>query len=189
MHSAILKLVNPDYNIAVESTLLMGLAAISVSDNEKAEVWLRQVLQIQLNTLGPRSYKTLISMDYLGRALGRQLKYSEAEKLIRTAVQLRHECTELGGESNLSIVMQELSRTLCFQGLYKESEDVARYAVERFEGPLGLEDLSILETRCQLARSLAEQGQNRESEDIFRTVLKQRSKLLGESHPSTLLTA
>jgi tetratricopeptide (TPR) repeat protein len=189
MHSAILKLVNPDHSIATASTLMMGWTAISLGDNEKAEGLLRQALQIQLNTLGPRSHETLISMDYLGNVLGRQLKYSEAEKLIRTAVQLRHECTELGGESDLSIVMNELSQNLCLQGLYKESEDVASHVIERFEGPLGPEHPFILRTRSQLARSLAQQGQYRQSGDIFRTVLKQQSKLLGESHPSTLITA
>jgi hypothetical protein len=81
MHSAILKLVNPDHNIAIESTMLMGWAARNLSDNEKAEGLLRQVLQMQLNTLGPRSRKTLNSMEHLGSALGRQLKHSEAEKL------------------------------------------------------------------------------------------------------------
>jgi tetratricopeptide (TPR) repeat protein len=85
--------------------------------------------------------------------------------------------------------MRELSWALCSQGLYKESENVARYAMERFEGPLGPEHVFILETRSQLGTSLAEQGRYRESEDIFRAVLKQQSKLLGESHPSTLITA
>ena len=188
MHSTILKLVNPSHNIATDATFLMAWTAMNLDDDEKAEELLRQVLQIRLNTLGPRSHGTWISMDYLGYLLNKQLKCSEAEKLLRTVVQLRHEFAELEREMDLCDAMNDLSSTLIKQELYKESEDIARHAVERFEMSLGPEHPIILKTHVQLARSIAAQGQYQESEDMLRTVLKQQSIILGESHPYTLST-
>jgi tetratricopeptide (TPR) repeat protein len=188
MYSTILKLVHPDNDIATEATFLMARTALNLDDDEKAEGLLRQVLQIRLNTLGPRSHGTWISMGYLGYVLCKQLKLSEAEKLLRIAIQLGHELTELGIEEDLCVAMHDLSCTFYRQELYKESEGAARRAAELFEVSLGPEHPTILETHLQLARSIAAQGQYPESEDICRTVLKQQSKSLGESHPATLVT-
>jgi tetratricopeptide (TPR) repeat protein len=189
MYSKILGLVNPDHNIATEATFLMAWTALNLNYDEEAERLLRQVLQIRLNTEGPRSHGTRICMDYLGYVLGKQRKHSEAEKLFRAAMHLHHEFAELGEEEDLCNATNDLSWTLNRQGLHKESEDVARLAVERLEGSLGPKQPRILKAHVRLARSLAAQGQYIESGKEFRTVFKKQSKLLGESHPATLTTA
>jgi tetratricopeptide (TPR) repeat protein len=189
MHSVILKLVNPDHHIATEAALLMAKISQNLDEDEKAEGLIRQVLQIQLNTLGPRSYRTWTSLKHLGFVLGLRQKYSEAEKLLRTTLQLHYEFAELEVEEDFCNAMCILSCTFYYQGLYKESEDIARRAVERFEVSLSPEHPSILNTHVHIARSIAARGKYLESEDIYRTVWKQQSKLLGESHPQALFTA
>jgi len=70
-------------------------------------------------------------------------------------------------------------------GLYKESEPLARKALEIRENLLGLEDLEVAQSLMSLAWLFERQGKYPEAEQCTRRSLEIREKKLGSDHPDT----
>ena len=88
LNAAILSIVQPRDAIAVKAMYMMSSTTFNLNDWDRAEELLRQVLQARLNMLGPTCQDTWKCILNLGAVLAYQRQSSEAEKLLRFALQL-----------------------------------------------------------------------------------------------------
>ncbi|KAI1133722.1 hypothetical protein F5Y10DRAFT_283980 [Nemania abortiva] len=101
----------------------LGQSLRSVSRNAEAKGMFKEaLLLIEYGAQGQWDSKKLELLDGLACVLGRQLRYKEAERVWRNALELRREI----GLKNHSTVknMREIARLLVYQRKYKESEDL-----------------------------------------------------------------
>jgi tetratricopeptide (TPR) repeat protein len=187
IESPILSLVNTDHDLALEVMEIKALLFDAVGDNQSAENLDRQVLQIRLQTFGPRDLRTIQSMSYLGVSLSKMGKHNGADKLLRTALQIHSESTETHNQ-RLYSAMSDLGWVLEQQKSYDESYSVLYNAVQKSKKTLGPEHLHTLHLQSNLAWTLYAQKRFKESEEIFREVCSLQCKLFADSAPSTINT-
>ena len=123
--------------------------------------------------------------DDVADLLVAQGKYSDAEKLIRSIIEVR--ARFLGSEHRDTLDSRHrLIYPLTRQTKYAEAEAEARQVLKLREKVLGPEDVDTLVSRYNLAETLTDQGNNAEAEALYREVIRLNEKLLGPEHPRTL---
>jgi tetratricopeptide (TPR) repeat protein len=177
---AILSLVDPDHDLAVEVMVTKSLLLNDMGDSQGAEIIDRQVLQIRLQAFGPRDLRTRRSMNHLGNSLVRMEEYNGAEKLLRTALQVHSMDADMHNWRAYQVMMN-IGWALACQKSYDESHRVLYDAVQRSKISLGPEHLETLALQNRFAWTLYWQRRLKESEEIFREVWSLQCKLLGES--------
>lgn len=187
VHAAILNLISPGDSLMVDSTISMSRIYSGLSQNEEAERLNRQVLQVRLNTFGPRHRETLFAMALLASVLMTSDRVLDSEQLLSTVVQLQREI----GDTEETYVCHnkiELIRVLISLGRFREGKYLATKVAERAEISLAPEHELTLLSHYHVARCLGGLGQWAESESLLQTVLERQLKILGESHPGTINT-
>jgi tetratricopeptide (TPR) repeat protein len=184
IHDTIINLVEVDNRLALLSNSIRTSLLYNSGHLGEAEKLIRQNLQIDLYTLGPRSTDTLYDMIVLAKLLRLCGKLAESEQLLRINLPLnceRHSINFLGCIESLEKVVRD-------QGRYDESRDLAMALAERSEILLGQEHAYTLRSLFRVALYVKRQGDLSESERQLRSILGRQIKSLGEKHPDTCNT-
>jgi tetratricopeptide (TPR) repeat protein len=182
---AILSLVDPDHDLAVEVMATKSLLFDAVGDYQSAENVDRQVFQIRLQAFGPRDMRTRQSMNDLGVSLAKMKEYNGAERLLRMASQIHSMDTDIHNWKAYQ-VMTNIGWVLERQKFYDESYSLLYDAVQKSKASLGPDHLGTLNLQNNLAWALYQQRRLKESEEIFREVWSLQCKLFRESTPASL---
>jgi tetratricopeptide (TPR) repeat protein len=170
-------IVSPEHEIAEEAAMTKAYFLVHLGNNEEAERIYRQSLQIRLNNHGPKDRRTLEAMRMLGVVLanGNHTRISEAQKLLRTTIQIykksldSHEATMCQAAASLAWILLRLK-------LYDDSYQVGQAALLRFGASLGPQHSEVLNIRLGLGWTLYGEGKFEESEKEFRSLLALRSQ-------------
>ena len=112
-------------------------------------------------------------------------KYSEAEQLLRSVIEVR--TASLGTEDRDTLDSRHrLIYPLTRQTRYDEAEAEARQVLKVREKVLGFENVDTIVSRYLLADVLADQGKYVEAEALYRGIIPLAEKLLGREHPRTV---
>jgi tetratricopeptide (TPR) repeat protein len=187
VHETILDLVDPETELALESTSLMADIFYYLDQDTEADKLRRQVLQIRLNTLGLTSGLTLIAMRKVASMLTVSDQFRESEILLQYIVQLHEKVVGISEEAILHDVRQ-LADALRDQGRYRESENLFWKIADRSKISLGPDHPDTLWSYCGIAYCLTSQGLFQESERLLRTTYEQQLKVLGDKDPDTVVT-
>jgi tetratricopeptide (TPR) repeat protein len=188
VHPTIMSLFGLEDRLAVSSMISMSNIYYLLGRDEEADELYRQVLQIMLNTLGPRNADSLDSMKRLAVLLmDRGNCLPESEKLLSTVIQLQQEVEGIS-EENVCHSQVELADVLRLQGRYRESKEITLRTAERAEITLGPDGQQTLRINYHIAKCLDKLGQYVESERVLRKTLEQQLKRLGLSHHYTVDT-
>lgn len=187
VHAAILKLVGPEDEVALESTDIMAKIYYHLAKYEEADRLWRQLLQINLQALGLRHKQTMYHMRKLAILFRDTCQLSESEQLLRTTVYLLQEET---GNSRATLFshMRTLLDTLCKQGQPEQSVWLIKDIAQQSEAFLGSEHPGTLRSHSRTAHYIYWQGRFEESAIIFKRTLEQQVRALGAHHQESLQT-
>jgi tetratricopeptide (TPR) repeat protein len=181
IHDTINQLVAQDNSLTLRSNSLRTILIYPYGKLDEADKLIRQTLQIELHTLGPRHKVTLYDMNILSKILKRFNKFDESEQLLRNTLRL---CQVLEGPFSGNFLQNLLSLTdlLEFQGRYDECRDLAMTIVERLNTSVDREHYDFLHCLYKVAICARYQGDILESERLMRSVLAQQIEIFGEKH-------
>jgi tetratricopeptide (TPR) repeat protein len=173
LRASILKLVEQDHRIAIQTNYMYARICSGSGRTEEAEKYYRQHLQIMLSLYGPRSMHTIRAISSLSDEIGGRMP-KEANILLRTAAQLSVELPPMDESPcrSLRFVVNKLRG----RGSYEESYSMATNLLERFSLPLGDQHPAIWKARERLAWSMSAIGRLPESAKLFRTVISHREQ-------------
>lgn len=186
VHATIQSLIGPEDKLSILSTNYLSDLCYGLCQYEEADKLDRQILQIRLNTLGPRHTLTLRGINRLAMSLRQSGKLLEGERLLSIVLQFQHEVQGIDDELVCSEI--ELAKVLGAQGRYGESKYLALKAAERSKISFGPEHDTTLYCFYIIARCLAMLGQHAESESLLRKVLERQLERFGEFNRSTVET-
>jgi len=188
VHTTIVSLFGLEDYLTLRSMVTMSNVCYFLNRDGEAERLYRQVLQMRLNTLGPRHGDSLAAMEHLATFLrSRSHTLLESERLLSTVIQLQQEVESIS-EHEVCHSEVELARVLGFQGRYRESQKLSLRAAERVEIALGPEHQQTLRAKYQVARCLYRLEQHAECQILLRKTLEQQLEQLGLSHRHTVDT-
>jgi serine/threonine protein kinase/tetratricopeptide (TPR) repeat protein len=172
----------------MEDEAKLGRTLFKQGNYREAEQHLRNAARLQERALGIyQGYHgdTLTSKHYLGAALQKQGKNSEAEKLLREVL--------AGWESTCGRDHEKTLRTkywlgvaLSEQGKSIDAEKELREAMEGQERTLGGNQIATLETKYHLGAGLQKQGKDSEAEMVLRETLEGLERIYGGDSVATL---
>jgi tetratricopeptide (TPR) repeat protein len=181
-----LALLRADGNRKEELAVSSQLASIEVDDGKfaAAEALAQQTLAEQRRLLGPRDSAVLETMDVLGRALQKQDKFGEAEKLELELLDLRRKA---GSESRDTLNTQ-LTLGAIYRGesKRKEAEATDREVLEKARLVLGAEHPLTLTAMSNLAEDCAADSKFPEALALATQTLEIKRRVLGPDHPETI---
>jgi len=97
VHQTIVKTLAPNHRLVYKSLNTMARISAWMRRYEEEEATYRLLLQMHLTSFGLRN-ETLIGMVELASSMRKQGKYSESERLLRTAVHRSHQATDMAGD-------------------------------------------------------------------------------------------
>ena len=150
----------------------------------------RLALDQQRARLGPRHPDVAVALDQLGEVLTQQERYDEAEPLLRDALAQQREF--LGPESPTTVTtLSHLGALLQERGDIADAEPILRTVLAaRRRASVTVPDSIVLTTAINdLAVLLFVRGTYDEAEPLDREALALSTRLLGEDHPMTAMTA
>jgi tetratricopeptide (TPR) repeat protein len=170
-------ILSPEHELADDVAVTKAYFLVNLGNFPEAERIYRQSLQIRLNNYGPKDNRTLETMRILGFVLanGNHKRNSEAQKLLRTTVQIYNESSD-SHEAAMCQAARYLARILWELKLYDDSYQVEQAALLRFEASLGPRHTEVLKIRLGLGWTLYTEGKFEESEKEFRSLLALRSQ-------------
>ncbi len=160
--------------------------------------WFRTIGLVSLATLAvsttgtcPAQVPTALSskenaetLTLEGVALAEQAKYSDAERLLRRALAIRH--STLGeNHPDTAKSYNNLALVVLYQGRYGEAEPLFRQVLEIRRATFGENHPDTGESYNNLAADLNSQGRFGEAEPLYRKGLAIRRQALGDNHPDT----
>jgi len=161
---------------------MLGDAARWNGELEKAELQLRDALEIRLNLIPDDDPDVAITMDRLARVLEMRGNFTEAEKLYRDALTMRERL--FGNESDaVSANLNNLGWLLFQMGKLDESEIMLRRALSLRERQNDPPQIAIASNMSNLAVVLGEKGNYTEAEHYYIQALQLEEKLHGDDHP------
>ena len=163
-HSRIAKLrrsesgIYPDIRWAIQRTLHYSaneraLLMMKKGNHSEAEAILMKALNDRGRVLGSNHLDTLLSKQYLGRALSSQQKHSEAETMFRQAAEGREKVLGSGHSDTLESKYC-LGSVLYYQQKHSEAEAMFKQAAEGREKVLGSDDSQTLASKHWLGLAL-----------------------------------
>lgn len=185
--AAITKRCLPDHFLYRDYLKASYIVFYYLSNFEEAEAVCRDLVQICLVHLGPRSPDTLDAMRKLAQALRQRNQYAESERLERIAVQL---CSETHEEKHNEICWSLLGLGWAFESQcqFEAALKLFRLSAERAREFLGDEHLTTMKCNHNLGGSLRRVGLPQESESLLAATARAQMKVLGEDHLDTLRT-
>jgi nucleoside phosphorylase/tetratricopeptide (TPR) repeat protein len=167
---------------------LMYRAAIAfrmLGKYREAEVTLRRALELD-DPFASKSPLSLTIMNNLGRVLGDQQNFEEAEKILRETLRLKREV--LGPEDRRTLIcVTDLGILLGSRGNFQEAKNMLQYALEKTEITLGPRHIYFLSTMDGLAFVYGLEGNHQQAEQLHRHNWESSRLLRGPRHPQTLL--
>ncbi|CAG8961112.1 hypothetical protein HYFRA_00002655 [Hymenoscyphus fraxineus] len=184
------KIVNNDATnkndlLVSESLFTLGCILFERSYLKDAEAFLREAIQIRLNSLGPWENKSLQVMRWLGTVLRDRKEYEECEKLLMITIQLHKSVPETNYE-DMYFALDRLAVLRGSQGESSECEMIYRDLLTGAESKLGKEHPSIVNIMHNYSRSLLDMGQLDKSEKMARKSLDLKSKIWNQDEYETL---
>ncbi|CAG7849810.1 SubName: Full=Related to kinesin light chain {ECO:0000313/EMBL:CCA74635.1} [Serendipita indica DSM 11827] len=167
--------------------LMWKLAGLLRKDGQldKAEKMQREVLDLQLEILGPRHPDTIKAMGNLASTLSDRGRLDEAEKMEREVLDLLLEI--LGPRHPDTIkAMNNLASTLSDRGRLDEAEKMKREVLDLRLEILGPRHPDTIMAMNNLASTLSDRGRLDEAEKMMREVLDLQLEILGPRHPDTI---
>jgi serine/threonine-protein kinase len=144
-----------------------------------------RALVTRRNVLGDEHPDTLKSLNAMGVLLADQGKPSDAEAMIRDAVQKRRQT--LGEEDPDTLTsIYDLGSVLMDQGKWSEAEEYFREALEKRRRVLGEQHGDTLHSINNMGLVLQSEGKLSEAEPYLREALDKRRRFLGEDDPDTI---
>src|SRR5262249_17782575 len=150
----------------------------------EAEPLLRQACEALLATQNAESPQALNCEIELATNLTGQGRNREAQILLQRVIARRGEAAN-ADPATLRAKLQ-LARTLRDEGTLGPAETMLHQVVEARRISLGERNNLTLSAITELASVLAAEHREVEAEPLYRLVLKDRSELLGPTHPDTL---
>jgi len=123
-----------------------------------------------------------------GRYLSYHARYSEAESLLRRALEVR-ECNLGPDHRDTAQSQNELAVLLMLQGRFDEAEPLVRRALHILQTGLGPDHPEVAQVVNNLAALLDTRGQAVDAEHLYRRALGIRERALGSEHPDLAQTA
>ncbi len=152
-----------------------------------AETHYVRALEIRRSELGVAHPDVLASLSHLGMLHAKQVRYDEAEPMLRDAYQGQR--TVLGPDhADTLATMTDLATTLHAMGQMKEAEALCRAVLDVHSRRHGDEHLDTLTTTANLASVLQSSGASAEAEKLHHRAADGLARLLGPNHPTTLLS-
>ena len=167
------------------SMSLMGSALMALRRDDEGKKILQDVMELQMEVLGPQHEDTITTRIRLANVLIYQSDFQKAETLLRSLL-----IAIAGLSDNSSYEFQTmylLGECLMHQGKYEEAESILRGQLKISVVPTFSLEISLArnDVMCSLAKLLQRRGQYAESEEMFRKSLKWRAEILGEEHRRT----
>ena len=184
IYPSILDKVNPNHGLVQQSLKILARISTRLDDEEEAETFSRQLLQLRLNSFGPWNVRTLIAMQLLATPLRNKAIYAECEDLLRIVLQLQGRVHDTSDHSKC-VAIASLAEVLFYQKRYKEGKPLFKRAAELAEYSLGGEHPVSLYCNYLLARSLHMEGLLIESKELLEANLEKQIRLLGETEINT----
>lgn len=161
-----------------------ALALYGLGDFAAGESQLRRALAGQEHLLGPHHPATVITTARLAETLGEQLRWPDAYKLARTAVERALHALDADHPAALTsrlALAWVMSRTTPMQAL-----PLVRATLTDIDRVLGAEHRDTLAANHLLLVTLRSLGKREEAETVARHVIATREQHQGPQHPHTL---
>jgi serine/threonine protein kinase len=171
----------------VQSRLMqvMALTYSNLGLYSRAHDISERALESRRNLLGPEDPKTLESRNQLGLILYREGRDRDAEKFIRTTIDI--ETRRLGPEAPLTLASKDdLAILLAQTGNYIEAEKLERELISIRSRKSGPENILTLRSRGVLENALKNEGRFAEAEKESRQTLDIQKRVLGPTSPPTI---
>ena len=166
---------------------LQALASFYLGAWTEAQAGFEQCLVVFRRILGEQHPYTMMTLDNLASALGRQGKLSEARPLQEQVLELNRRL--LGEEHPDTIVARgNLALTLRDQGELLKSRPLGEEVLDQSRRVFGEEHPHTSTAMGNLALTLRDQGELSEARTLFEQALELRRRVLGVRHPQTLIT-
>lgn len=185
LHEALMGNSLSDVDIILRSTMLMSVLCQDLEQDDDAEKFSRQALQMSLNLFGPRHWETLRAMGDLAAILKSKGALFQSKHLSRIAIQLHHETWD-HPESDVIWNVTQLVEIFLIQSKTQKADDLFRFAREHSRAEYGDEHPRTLNAVITLAYSLFKKGNKSESSDLLQQSVPQLVERIGESHVSSL---
>jgi serine/threonine protein kinase len=177
--------LSQDPELQAQMMDVMGQVYGNLGIYSRAQVLLRQSVDIRRRVLGAAHPQTLSAMDDLGWTLNRQGRYPEAEQLQKGTLDARRRV--LGNEHPDTLKsMTNLASTLSMEGHYAEAEKLQRETVDLQTRILGEDNPETLKSMSLMASNLYRAGRFADSEALQQKTLDIQRRILGSEHPDTL---
>ena len=162
----------------------LGSELLIQGTHDEAELLVREVLEVDRETLGKRHPS---SIHNLGMILYVKGDFAAAEPLLREALEVTREAlsdrhpSTLTNMSNLGLLLKEKGDLAAAEPLLREVEEVWREV-------LGNRHLDTLTSICNLGHMLHAKGDLAAAEPLLREALEVTRQTLGNRHPLKLST-
>jgi tetratricopeptide (TPR) repeat protein len=156
-----------------------------LDERRSEEELYRDLVQITLTTSGPKHGNTIEAIRNLCFSMTLSEKYSETEELLRVAVELSSNATDISAMERC-FIRHNLGQLLYKQGKYADSEALLRQTANMSEKLLGIEHEETLSCKILLCQVLRFQNLLSERYDILLEVLKVQIEKLKEIRGSTI---
>jgi tetratricopeptide (TPR) repeat protein len=184
IYPSILEKVDQNHRLVQQSLKILARISSCLDEEEEAEVYSRQLLQLRLNAYGLWIVLTLIAMQLLATPLRNKAIYAECEDLLCIVLQLQSRIHDTSDHSKC-VAIVSFAEVLFHQRRYKEGRPLFQRAVELAEYNLGGEHTVSLYCSYLLARSLHIEGLLTESKELLEANLEKQIRLLGETEINT----
>ncbi len=154
-----------------------------MEDFHQASYLYRQILQMRLNSFGPKDHRTRQVIQYLGTLMDSRKQFNEAERLLYTTLQLYHGAPD---DEAMIITISWITFIQSHQGRYEESYISAQNGIQKFQESLGAKHPKVLVVKTDLAWALYLQDRLRESEALFREILAIRLEQFDRKDQETM---
>ena len=153
----------------------------------QAEMDYRDVLEVQLRTLGPEDQHTLATRFAIAKEMASRGDHAAAEAEYRAV--LEAELRVLGPDNSLTLSTQhQLAHAVAARGDHAAAEAEHRAVLEAAMRTLGPDHPTTLSTRHCLAHEIAARGDHATAEAEHRAVLEAELRILGPDHPHIVMT-
>jgi len=160
----------------------LAAAAIGAGDNQRAEQYARQALEMAQRTLPARHRLTAVALNNLAQSCRFQEKYLEAEVYYRRAIEIWEDT--LGSQHpDLARGLMNLAALYHERGRETGAEDLYLRAAEIFDAALGRNTPLALVVRNELADVLRAERRYTEAAKLARDTLSIMQSELPEDDP------
>ncbi|CAN9198770.1 unnamed protein product [Alternaria alternata] len=156
-----------------------------LDDRRSEEELLREFVQIVLTASGPKHGDTITAIRRFGEVTRKTRGYSESEELLRVALELSSNATDISDREQC-IIRYNLGWSLYRQHKYADSVALIREAAKMSGSVLGIEHGVTLKCKNLLCKVLKTQNLLSESRDILLKTIEVHIKKMKEIRGNTI---